>query len=143
MFVTLGAMLSSLICVAVAVTPRRSPLLLALKPRLDSICQGFHGRIGYCIKLLETGETIDARGDERFPTASTIKVAISLEAIRQIEEGKLKWTDKHTVPPDDGRQYSMWSYFFKDGTTLDVDGWVNLILTVSDNTATMVLREWL
>jgi beta-lactamase class A len=47
------------------------------------------------------------------------------------------------VPPQDGRQYSMWAYFFKDGTTLDVDGWVNLMLTVSDNTATMVLREWL
>jgi len=117
--------------------------LNVLKSRLDAVCQKFHGRIGYCVKDLESGETISIRGDERFPTASTIKTAVALEAIREIDEGKLKWTDKHTVPPMDGRQFSMWSYFFKDGTTLDVDGWVNLMLTVSDNTATMVLREWM
>jgi len=114
-----------------------------LKSRLDAVCQGFHGRIGYCVKLLDSGATIEYRGGERFPTASTIKTAVALEAVREVEEGKLNWTDKHAVPPMDGRQFSMWAYFFKDGTVLDVDGWVNLMLAVSDNTATMVLREWL
>ena len=136
-------MLTSLICAALTIAPAHSPFLKALKPKLDEICASFHGRIGYCVKLLDTNETIENRGSEVFPTASTIKTAIALEAVREIEEGKLNWTDKHAVPPQDGRQFSMWSYFFKDGTTLDVDGWVNLMLTVSDNTATMVLREWL
>jgi len=136
-------MLTPFICAALFVGPPPVHLLPPLKAKLDAICSGFHGRIGYCVKLVDTGEIIENRGDEKFPTASTIKTAVALEAVRQIEEGKLKWADKHVVPPMDGRQYSMWAYFFKDGTVLNVDGWVNLMLTVSDNTATMVLREWL
>jgi len=114
-----------------------------LKGHLDSVCQNFHGRMGYCVRDMETGLGISNRGSERFPTASTIKTAVALEAIRQVEEGKVNWTDKSMVPPMDGRQFSMWSYFFKDNTVLDLDGWVNLMITVSDNTATMLLREWL
>ena len=117
--------------------------LAHLQGQLDPICREFHGRIGYCVRDLESGESISSRGSERFPTASTIKTAVALEAIRQVEEGKVSWTDRTTVPPMDGRQFSMWSYFFKDNTVLDLDGWVNLMITVSDNTATMVLREWL
>lgn len=100
--------------------------------------------MGYCLKTLRDGKEISYRGDERFPTASTIKTAVMVEVVKQVDEGKLKWGDKRTVPSDmSKRQGSMWSYYFKDGTTLTVDGWVNLMITVSDNTATMVLREWL
>ena len=117
--------------------------LSSLKNKLDALCAGFHGRMGYCVVDLRTGAQIGYRADERFPTASTIKTAVALEAIRQIEEGRLKWTDKRAVPPLQGREASMWSYWFKDGTKLDVDGWLNLMLSVSDNTATIVLRDWL
>ncbi len=134
----LHLVLCSLVCAVLI-----NPLLAPLRAKLDAACASFHGRIGYCVKILETGETIDNRGDERFPTASTIKTAVALEAIRRVDAGTLKWTDTHVVPPLDGRQFSMWAYMFKDGTTLDVDGWVNLMITVSDNTALMVMREWM
>lgn len=117
--------------------------LTPLKSKLDLVCRGFNGRMGYCLKILKTGETISFRGDERFPTASTIKTAVMMAAVQMIDEGKLKWSDKRAVPPMSGRQASMWAYHFKDGVAPDVDGWVNLMITVSDNTATMVLREWL
>lgn len=115
----------------------------SLKNSLDDICTKFHGRIGYCVFDIRTGQRIGLRQDERFPTASTIKTAVALEAIREIDAGKLKWSDQRVVPPMEGREASMWSYFFKDGTKVDVDGWVNLMLTFSDNTATIVLRQWL
>lgn len=114
-----------------------------LKRALDSICAGFHGRIGYSLCLPESDLAFSYNGDDRFPTASTIKTAIALEVVSRVEEGTLKMTDKRAVPPMSGRQASMWSYQFKDGTVLDVDGWTNLMITVSDNTATMVLRDWL
>jgi beta-lactamase class A len=117
--------------------------LAPLKRRLDTLCARFEGRMGYSLVLLKDGRRISYRGDERFPTASTIKTAVALEAIRQVEDGKLKWTDKRPVPPEGGRETSMWSYYFKDGTVADLDGWVNLMVTVSDNTATILLREWL
>lgn len=117
--------------------------LAQLRQELDTVCRNFRGRMGYCLKVLKTGETISFRGDERFPTASTIKTAVMMAAVQMIDEGKLKWSDKRAVPPMSGRQASMWAYHFKDGVAPDVDGWVNLMITVSDNTATMVLREWL
>jgi beta-lactamase class A len=129
---------------AIALLAFAKPVDLApLRHRLDTLCARFPGRMGYALTLLKDGRHIDFRGDERFPTASTIKTAVALEAIRQVEEGRLKWTDHREVPPLNGREASMWSYAFKDGTKLDVDGWVNLMVTVSDNTATIVMREWL
>lgn len=117
--------------------------LLQLKPQLDALCRKFNGRMGYSLKVLKTGQIISHRGDERFPTASTIKTAVMVAAIQMVDEGKLNWSDKRSVPPQSGRQASMWAYHFKDGVTPDLDGWINLMITVSDNTATMVLRDWL
>lgn len=117
--------------------------LKSLKAKLDPICQNFGGRMGYCVVDLQTGKRIDFRGTEIFPTASTIKTSVALEVIRQVEEGRRKWTDKLEVPPTGRREESMWSYFFKDGTKLDFDGWVNLMVGVSDNTATWLLRDTL
>lgn len=117
--------------------------LAHLKPALDADARAFGGRMGYCVVDLKTGERIDDRGEEIFPTASTIKTAVALEALMQVEEGKIKYTDKKPVPPDGGREASMWSYYFKEGTQADVDGWTNLMIDYSDNTATIVLRAWL
>lgn len=131
-------------CLALAVLANSSgPRLDQLKQKLDAECAAFHGRMGYSVLDLKSGKRIENRADERFPTASTIKTAVALEALREIDAGKLKWTDQREVPPESGREASMWSYFFKDGTKVDVDGYVNLMLTVSDNTATIVLRRWL
>ena len=123
-----------------------SPDYDALKTRLDRICAPFRGRIGYCVRDLRTGRTIDRLGDERFPTASTIKTAIAVHVMREIDAGRLKWTDTREVPPAAKRgenDVSEWSYYLKDGLKLNVDGWTNLMIVYSDNLATRVLREWL
>ncbi len=120
------------------------PGLEKLRYRLDQRAKQFQGRLGYSLKILDTGQMISYRGHERFPSASTIKTAVMVEAIRQVEEGKVKWTDRLPVPTDPSRrEASMWSYFLKDGTKLDLDGWVNLMIGVSDNTATIVTRDWM
>jgi beta-lactamase class A len=120
-----------------------TPNLPALKMDLDAICRPFHGRIGYSVLDLTSGRRVENRPEELFPTASTIKTAIALEALREVDAGTLHWNDVKVVPDESGREASMWSYFFKDGTKVDLDGYVNLMLTVSDNTATIVLRRWL
>src|SRR5579862_7599043 len=87
------------------------PDLNALKRDLDAQCASFHGRIGYSVLDLTSGRRIENHADDRFPTASTIKVAVALEALREIDAGKLKWTDEKEVPDESGREASMWSYF--------------------------------
>lgn len=134
-------MLLSLLCAGVLAKPDMAPL----KTKLDAACRGFRGRIGYCVIRLRDGATIDLRGGERFPTASTIKTAIALEVLSEVEAGKRRMADKIVVPPTTDRkewELSAWSYFLKDGTALDLDGWTSLMITHSDNLATRVLREY-
>jgi beta-lactamase class A len=116
-----------------------------LGEELAAVCKKVQGRMGYCLIDLKSGATIGYRMDERYPTASTIKTAIAVEAIRQVDAGKLKMTDQLPVPPIADRkewEVSMWSYYLKEGVKLDLDGWVTLMITVSDNLATRVVREW-
>lgn len=120
------------------------PGLVGLRARLDKLAGALDGRLGYSLKILDTGQQISYRGDERFPSASTIKSAVMVEAINQVEEGKVKWTDKRSIPSDPSlREASMWTYFMKEGTKLDLDGYVNLMIGVSDNTATILTRDWM
>jgi beta-lactamase class A len=120
--------------------------LLALNKKLNARCARFRGRAGYCLVRLDTGASISYRGDERFPTASTIKTAAALHAIREVDAGRRKWDDKYPLPNANARREwdaSEWSYYMKDGLQLNLDGYVNLMITVSDNLATRVVREWL
>lgn len=117
----------------------------ALEPQLSAICKGFHGDIGYCLLDLKSRERIEFQGAKRFPTASTIKVALLVEAVNQVEEGKLKWSDQRKLPPSKDRtenMSSMWSYFMKDGTKVNLDGLCNLMITYSDNFATHIVGKW-
>lgn len=112
-----------------------------LKARLDSICQNFNGKMGYYVKDLRSGQTIGFREAEQFPSASTIKTAIMVEVIKQIEKGKLAWTDKLPVPGPGHRYDSMWLSFVQDKLSVNIDGLVNLMITVSDNTAAVMLSD--
>ncbi|MBL8047569.1 MAG: serine hydrolase [Chthonomonas sp.] len=135
------AALLAILLLSAAIAPAQD--LAPLQAKLNKICKGFQGRMGYSLKVLKTGKQISFNGDERFPSASTIKTGVALAALQMVDEGKMKMSDKRALPPPAGRESSMWSFFFRDGLKLDLDGWVNLMVTVSDNTATMVVRDWL
>ena len=128
---------------AILLTGLVTPNFPLLEKTLTSIAKPFHGRLGYCVVDLKTGNRISYRGEEIFPTASTIKTSVALEALCEVDEGKHKMSDKFPLLPTDKRQASMWTYQMKDGTSLDIDGYVNLMIGVSDNTATMTLQDFL
>ncbi len=128
---------------AILLTGLVTPNFPLLEKTLTSIAKQFHGRLGYCVVDLKTGNRISYRGEEIFPTASTIKTSVALEALCEVDEGKHKMSDKFPLLPTDKRQASMWTYQMKDGTSLDIDGYVNLMIGVSDNTATMTLQDFL
>ena len=54
----------------------------------------FKGKVKLFAKNLDTGAVYESGGDERVPTASTIKIAIMVEAFARVAEGKAKWTDE-------------------------------------------------
>jgi beta-lactamase class A len=128
---------------AAALILASSPNLSKLEYSLNAITKPFHGRLGYCVVDLVSGKRISYRGEEIFPTSSTIKTSVALEALCQVNEGKHKMSDKYPLLATEKRQASMWTYLMKDGTSLDIDGYVNLMIGVSDNTATMTMQDFI
>src|SRR5260370_12001386 len=52
----------------------------------------FKGKVFLFAKNLDTGVSYSFNGDERVRTASTIKVAVMIEAFTPAAEGRAKWT---------------------------------------------------
>ncbi len=133
--------IATALCVPAA-SPASAETLAELKARMDNFADSFRGTLGYSLHFKGKPEaTISRLPDEPFPTASTIKTAIMCEVMHQIDQGKVKWTDQLEVQPSDDRQGGGFAFHFKEGTKLSIGQWVHLMITVSDNTATMLLRE--
>ncbi len=114
----------------------------ALKAAMDGVADGFGGTLGYSLHHRGRDERLARRGDEPFPTASTIKTAIMGAAMHQVETGALRWEDEFPAPPEAvARQEGGYGFFLPPGAPLPLPHWLNLMITVSDNTATLVLRE--
>src|SRR2546428_12154463 len=103
----------------------------------------FKGKVYLFAKNLDTGATYSFNGDERVRTASTIKVAVMIEAFTRVADGRAKWTDELVltkaaryggsgVLPERG-----------DGLRLTLRDCVNLMMVVSDNTATNMVLDYL
>ena len=52
---------------------------------------------------LKTGDRLDRRGDEPFPTASTIKLAVMCTAFEKQQKGELGYFDTRPITKDDLR----------------------------------------
>ena len=116
-----------------------------LQADMDAVAIGFESTLGY--SLLHRGQTprrIQRRGDDLFPSASTIKTAILCEALNQVTSGRLKWEGEIPVTPTVGpREEGGPAFHFKDDAHLPLAEWLHLMIALSDNTATIVLRNHL
>jgi beta-lactamase class A len=113
----------------------------ALRKKLDSIADAHHGVVGYSVIDLETGARISRRGDETFPTASLIKVAILTTVYDLVAKGQLSLDDPLTVLKIDQVPGSGVVQFLHNGTVLTVHDAAWLMSTISDNTATNLLLD--
>ncbi|HEY8549043.1 MAG TPA: serine hydrolase [Vicinamibacterales bacterium] len=57
---------------------------------LERIADGVDGVVGYAVLDFKSGERFERRATQLFPTASTIKIAILYELLRQADEGRLR-----------------------------------------------------
>jgi beta-lactamase class A len=113
----------------------------ALRRVLDSIADAHHGVVGYSVIDLESGERISRRGDETFPTASLIKVAILVTLYDLVSKGRISLDDPLTVLKIDQVPGSGVVQFLHNGTVLTVHDAAWLMCTISDNTATNLLLD--
>src|SRR3712207_5628596 len=101
-FITAAALALTLCAAANAQTPTPTttpspspkPVPAWLDRRVRAEVSGFKGNVYLYAKNLDTGVVYDFGGDEPVRTASTIKVAVMVEAFARVAEGKAKWSDE-------------------------------------------------
>ncbi len=101
------------------------------------------GRVGMFLRSLDTGETFSLRGDEVFPAASTIKLALLLELYRQSEggQGMARLSDEYLLRPQDLVADSSILGNLAAGTRLTNRDLALFTVVVSDNSATNILID--
>jgi beta-lactamase class A len=116
-------------------------------PSLDALVRTeitpFKGKVYLFAKNLDTGVTYSFNGDERVRTASTIKVAVMIEAFTRVAEGRAKWTDELVLTKAARYGGSGVLPELADGLRLSLRDCVNLMMVVSDNTATNMVLDYL
>ncbi|HKP39218.1 MAG TPA: serine hydrolase [Pyrinomonadaceae bacterium] len=115
----------------------------SLDARINSQIAPFKGKVFVFARNLDTGKTYSYHGDERVRTASTIKVAVMIEAFARVAEGKAKWTDELVLTKAARYGGSGVLPELGDGLRLSLRDCVNLMMVVSDNTATNMVLDYL
>ncbi len=113
----------------------------SLDEKIKAEIADFKGKVWIYAKNLETGKDYALRADEQVRTASTIKLPIMTEAFRQVSQGKIKWTDEFVLTKHVKQGGSGILSEFSDETKIDLKTAVNLMIVVSDNTATNLVLE--
>lgn len=101
------------------------------------------GKVGVGIIHLETGRELFVNGAEPFPMASTFKVPIAVELLTRVQAGTVRLDSMITLRPSDLHPGSgtLTGLFDDPGVSLSVHNLLELMLLISDNSATdMVLK---
>jgi beta-lactamase class A len=112
-----------------------------LDERIKAELENFRGNAWIYAKNLDTGRDFAFRADEQVRTASTIKLPIMTAVFAHVAEGKMNWTDEFTLTKQNRFGGSGVLGEFTDGTKIDLKTAVNLMIVVSDNTATNLVLD--
>jgi len=108
-----------------------------LKKQIEGVIRGVEGEVGVAVKHLESGEELYINGDTYFPMASVFKVPIFVEVLAQVLEGKFTLEDEVSIQKTDQHFGSgMLSDLDAPGIKLSIRNLINLMMMISDNSAT-------
>jgi beta-lactamase class A len=132
---------ASLLAAALLATPAfAADRASVLQSRIAEAVHAFRGDMGVAVVNLDTGEAVAVNGDQRFPTASLIKVAVMVEVYHQIAEGKLRRDQTVTLTDaDKAGDETVPLNVMHAGSVLTVADLLRFMIAWSDNTATNLL----
>lgn len=101
------------------------------------------GTLGIHAVHLETGRSVGLNSDETFPMASTYKVPMAYQLLRRVDAGQVRldslvYLEPHHFSPGSG---TLSDLFIQPGVALSVRNLLELMLLISDNTATDLVLE--
>jgi beta-lactamase class A len=112
-----------------------------LTRKIEKLVQGFNGQVGIYVENLRTGKIVALNADTLFPTASMIKVSIQCGLLDKIEKGELMYNQKLVY--NDSLLYPGVDILgsFKNNDTIQLSKVYLLMMTMSDNTASVWLQK--
>lgn len=114
----------------------RSPL----EERIAQLAEGTKGRIGVAAIDLSTGREISILGDQRFPMASTSKIAIAATFLEGVDQGRWSLSSEYPLMvPVRSVAFSTAAAPVKRGKYISALEIIDLMLTRSSNQATDAL----
>jgi beta-lactamase class A len=98
------------------------------------------GTMGLAAIHLETGRRVSLNGAEAFPMASTFKVPIAVQLLTRVDQGEISLDQMVEIKQSDLHPGSgtLTELFNKPGVALSVRNLLELMLLISDNSATDV-----
>ena len=113
-----------------------------LEASISDVDRHLDGVMGMAIEDLTSGQKFQLRGDDVFPQASAIKIALLAELYRQVQDGRLKLTDLYTVQGSDLVPDSDIMNGLTPGVTrITLRDLATMVVAVSDNSAANVLID--
>ena len=112
-----------------------------LTREVQQLVSGFKGEAGVYVKDLRSGKTVTINADSIFPTASIVKVPILLGIMDRLYRGELKYDSAFTYK--DSLLYAGEDILgsFKSNETIALKKIIMLMMTTSDNTASLWLQS--
>lgn len=116
--------------------------LKRLEKHIQGLIKSVEGEIGIAVQHLESGEELCLNGDTPFPMASVFKIPVLVEVLAQVKEGKFSLEDEVSLEKKDQHLGSgILSDLVAPGLKLSVRNLVQLMMMISDNSATDILLE--
>lgn len=112
-----------------------------LKHEIEQLVHSFHGTMGVYVKDLKSGKTIAIAADTVFPTASMVKIPILIGIMDKINKKELAYHQELLYR--DSLLYAGVDMLgsFKDSQKIELSKLLMLMLTMSDNTASLWLQS--
>ena len=128
-----------LLCAAFSIQAQR--IDKKLQAELKSMISTYGGDIGIYVKNLRTGKVAAINADSIFPTASIVKVPILLGIADRMNKGELEYDSSLTYKDSLLYEGSDILGSFKSGEKIALKKLLMLMLTTSDNTASLWLQS--
>jgi beta-lactamase class A len=126
---------------AVAAGGGVSPDTARLRARLEHLTAGHAGVVGVSVRDLGTGQGVSIRGDEPFPSASLIKVAVLVTVLDEVSQGRISLDERSTLVTRDRVGGSGILKHMASGLAPTLEDLAWLMITLSDNTATNLILD--
>jgi beta-lactamase class A len=112
-----------------------------LTGQVKDLVKDFHGELGIYIQELKTNKVVAINEDTLYPTASIVKIPILIGIMSKIEKGELSYHQRLIYT--DSLYYSEGDDIlsdFKPGSSIELSKVMMLMLTISDNCASLWLQ---